>query len=53
MDNTGLKKNIKMRLAQFEADGAPYISSAAQSFERGEHKYKNKTSSASFKLKDI
>ena len=53
MDNNSLKRNIEQRLANFEAEGAPYISSAAHSFERGEHKYKNKTSSASFKLKDI
>lgn len=53
MDNGALKRNIEQRLLQFEADGAPYISSAAHSFERGEHKYKNKMSSASFKLKDI
>ena len=37
MGITAMKKEIEQRMAQFEADGAPYISSAAQSFERGEH----------------
>ena len=53
MDNNSLRRDIDQRLAQFEADGKPYISSAVESFNRGEHKYRNKTSSASFKLKDI